>query len=587
MSWPGVASGRPSAGERMLFDDSISSRASACASAESGRWTAIWSPSKSALNGGQTSGCTWIALPPPSTGPEARMPRRGGVRAPVVEERVDGLLQHPLLVVDDDLGRAEVEQPLEAVVPVDHPAVEVVEVARGEAAAVELHHRPQLGRNDRDRLEDHPLGPVLRLDERVDDLQALDRALLLLPLGRVDRVPQERGLGVEVEVLEQLPDRLRAHAAREVDVEAVRRAEAVLQLAEELLVADDLLRLERLEELPRLGEPALRVLRGLARVLAPRLDVEVHLAHLQRPLDDRVEVLLLDLAVGAQAEVVRQLADLVRGRRRRSLLEHLAEEALAEVARLLELLLVDRRDELLVVLVHLRLLDEQAVEHAVDVLRDGALLGPGRLGEVLVEVLQRLADLDRSVRDRLQLLRRQPAVVADRRVADELADLLRVLRRDLRSDFDEETADELADLLERRQHLLLGPVRQAAGPELVVLVEVALAALREVFAAALQPVLERGESLVAVDVDALALGRDLILEVVEVLLALLVVDGRDDRRREVEDLLQLAGRDVEQVADPARDALEEPDERDGRGEVDVAHALAAHLLAGDLDAAAP
>src|SRR4029450_3919599 len=47
-----------------------------------------------------------------------------------------------------------------------------------------------------------------------------------------------------------------------------------------------------------------------------------------------------------------------------------------------------------------------------------------------------------------------------------------------------------------------------------------------------------------------------------------------------------ARRDVEQVADPARDALEEPDVRDGRGQVDVAHALAAHLLARHLDAAA-
>src|SRR4029079_442272 len=43
---------------------------------------------------------------------------------------------------------------------------------------------------------------------------------------------------------------------------------------------------------------------------------------------------------------------------------------------------------------------------------------------------------------------------------------------------------------------------------------------------------------------------------------------------------------VEQVADAARDALEEPDVRDGRGQVDVTHALAAHLLAGHLDAAA-
>src|SRR5690606_12966647 len=56
----------------------------------------------------------------------------------VVKEVVDGLLEHPLLVVDDDLRRAEVEQPLEAVVPVDHPAVEVVEVRGREAATIEL-----------------------------------------------------------------------------------------------------------------------------------------------------------------------------------------------------------------------------------------------------------------------------------------------------------------------------------------------------------------------------------------------------------------------------------------------------------------
>ena len=75
--------------------------------------------------------------------------------AAVVEQRVDGLLQHPLLVVDDDLGRTEVEEPLQPVVAVDHPAVEVVEVRRGEAATVELHHRAQVGRDHRHRVEHH------------------------------------------------------------------------------------------------------------------------------------------------------------------------------------------------------------------------------------------------------------------------------------------------------------------------------------------------------------------------------------------------------------------------------------------------
>ena len=81
--------------------------------------------------------------------------RDGPAAAAVVEQRVDGLLQHALLVVDDDLRRAEVEQPLEAVVAVDDAAVEVVEVGGREAAAVELDHRAQLRRDDRHGLEDH------------------------------------------------------------------------------------------------------------------------------------------------------------------------------------------------------------------------------------------------------------------------------------------------------------------------------------------------------------------------------------------------------------------------------------------------
>ena len=81
MSWVGVASGAPCAGERMLFEDSIRIRASAWASADSGTWTAIWSPSKSALKAWQTSGWIWTALPSTSTGSKAWMPRRCRVGA--------------------------------------------------------------------------------------------------------------------------------------------------------------------------------------------------------------------------------------------------------------------------------------------------------------------------------------------------------------------------------------------------------------------------------------------------------------------------------------------------------------------------
>src|SRR4028119_2273160 len=87
MSWLGTMIGLPLAGLRMLLVDIISTRASSCASRERGTWTAIWSPSKSALKAVQTSGWSWIALPSISTGSKAWMPRRwsvGGRSSPPV-----------------------------------------------------------------------------------------------------------------------------------------------------------------------------------------------------------------------------------------------------------------------------------------------------------------------------------------------------------------------------------------------------------------------------------------------------------------------------------------------------------------------
>jgi hypothetical protein len=89
---------------------------------------------------------------------------------------------------------------------------------------------------------------------------------------------------------------------------------------EDLLVVDDELRLELAEELPRLLEPANRVHRRLAGVFAPRLDVRVHLAHLQHPLADRVEVVLAGALL--QAEVVGELPHVLGGCARVGLRDH-------------------------------------------------------------------------------------------------------------------------------------------------------------------------------------------------------------------------------------------------------------------------
>src|SRR5579875_2127088 len=91
---------------------------------------------------------------------------------------------------------------------------------------------------------------------------------------------------------------------------------------------------------------------------------------------------------------------------------------------------------------------------------------------------------------------------------------------------------------------------------------------------------------VALVLDGLALDDHLGLERGQLVVPQLVVHTGDHVGGEVDDLLEILGRQVQQVAQPRRHTLEVPDVRDRSGQLDVAHPLAAHLGAGHLDAAA-
>src|SRR5439155_1005871 len=236
----------------------------------------------------------------------------GAPAATVVDQRVARFLQHPLLVADDNLRRLQVEEPREPVVAVDDAPVQVVEVGGREAAAVELDHRSQVGWNDRQGAEDHPLRARAALAERLDQAQPLDRLLPALAGGLAHLDVELLGQVVEVQLLDDLLDRLGAHAR--VEEPAVPLAERA-----ELALAQGLHDLDPLDLLP-LGAGPQACLIGFTRHL--------------RALGSKG---IVDAAL--------ELGPLVLGRRlgASDALVHLLLDALE---RLLALVLVDARDDI-------------------------------------------------------------------------------------------------------------------------------------------------------------------------------------------------------------------------------------------------
>ena len=161
--------------------------------------------------------------------------------AAVVEQCVNSFLKHALLVVDDDLRSAQIEQTLQAVVAVDHSTVEIIEIGGRETSTIELHHRAQIRRDHRNTVQNHAHGRVRGLHERGDNLESLQGAGLLLTLTRLHDLTKELGLGLQIKGLQALLDCGCTHTT--VEVAAI----AVTHLTVEELITLEVLHLQGAE----------------------------------------------------------------------------------------------------------------------------------------------------------------------------------------------------------------------------------------------------------------------------------------------------------------------------------------------------
>src|SRR6185312_4579148 len=223
--------------------------------------------------------------------------------AAIVEQRVDRLLQHALFVAHDDVGRAQLDEALQPVVPVDDAAVKIVEVGGRETAAIERHQRAQLGRDHRHDFEDHPFGPAMGLDKGLDQLEPLHQLLAArLGVGVAQLVAQLHPLVLQL-------DRRQHHAQ---SLGADHRGELILAVfllgLDIALLAQELLLLERREA--RLDDDVILEIEDALQILQRHVEQQADAARqrLQEP-DMRHRRGQLDMAHAVAAHLAERHLD--------------------------------------------------------------------------------------------------------------------------------------------------------------------------------------------------------------------------------------------------------------------------------------
>ncbi len=105
---------------------------------------------------------------------------RFGAPCTVVDQGVNGFLQHALFVANNNFWRTKFEQTLQTVIAVNHATIQIVQVRSRKTTAVEWNHWTQVWRNNRNRFQNHPLG-FHRV--QVQTLQQLHAANQTITLG--------------------------------------------------------------------------------------------------------------------------------------------------------------------------------------------------------------------------------------------------------------------------------------------------------------------------------------------------------------------------------------------------------------------
>ena len=135
----------------------------------------------------------------------------------VIQQRVNGLLQHTLFVADDNFWCFKFEQTLQTVVAVDNATVEVIQIGGCEAAAIQRHQRTQVRGQYWQHFENHPVRLDAGFLEAFKNLQTLGKLLVLgFGTGDFEFGVQRLNFGWQIQIAQQFTNALGTHKSNKL-----------------------------------------------------------------------------------------------------------------------------------------------------------------------------------------------------------------------------------------------------------------------------------------------------------------------------------------------------------------------------------
>ena len=144
----------------------------------------------------------------------------GATASTVIQQGIHRFLEHAFFVAHNNVRRIEVQQSLQSVVTVNHPTIQVVQVRSSETTTIQGYQGPQVWRQHRQYIQDHPLRVITGIGEGFQQLQPLGQLLDLgLGIGRGDFLADALDFLVDVDLGHQVLYRLGTHLGGELVAE--------------------------------------------------------------------------------------------------------------------------------------------------------------------------------------------------------------------------------------------------------------------------------------------------------------------------------------------------------------------------------